>query len=42
MHGIGLWHENGESFKVEYREGQFVREIDPSNEEDSEEEKKQS
>ena len=52
MHGIGFWHENGQTEKVEYREDQYVRDIDSSNEEneqtqnmnliDAEEEKKQS
>ena len=31
-HGICFEQEDGQSFKVEYREGQHVRDIDPSNE----------
>ena len=31
-HGIGFVHNNGQIFKAEFKEDQFVRKIDPSNE----------
>ena len=33
-HGIGFEHENGKIRKVEYSEDQFIRVVDPSNEQD--------